>query len=213
MSLLQDFSHPALEHRTFACPLWDLRNFLQIKAHLGSLSMDSHQRDVVETTVSNFEKYVQPLLSSFSQGALHGDISVQNIVVQKKGDEEKFGIIDFGDCMHNCHLFELATAIHGFLTRGNIEHDIHVTAPLVAGYTCTFPLSSDELGCLYYAVLARMCVAAVATEMNLQADPSNGYLRDIVQQSWRAAQVFFNHPKPELDKLWIRAINKEAKYH
>ena len=174
--------------------------------------MSTHQRSILETTVSNFEEFVQPLLSSFSQGIIHNDITVQNIV-QKRDDRNcsAFGIIDFGDCVRNCHLFELGIAIHGFLSRSDLELDraLHATAPLVAGYTHAFPLSSEELGCLYYVVLARMCVAAVATELNFQADPQNRYLGDIVRQSWRAAEVFFKYPKEHLDKLWMDAVKKD----
>lgn len=152
--------------------------------------------------MSNFEENLQPLLPSFSLGMLHNDISPQNIVKIKDG----LGIIDFGDCMHNCHLFELAITIHGFLSHCNTGKDTEqallMTAPLVAGYTHTFPLSGEELGCLYYAVLARMCVGAIATELNLQVDPENAYLHAIVQQSWRGAELFFSHSKHEMDQLW-----------
>ena len=173
--------------------------------------MDNQQRNIIDTTMSNFGKFVQPLISSFSQGILHGDIGPQNIV-QKRGDSTAYGVIDFGDCMRNCHLFELATMIHGFLSNGNLKQEIQSTSPLVVGYTYAFPLSNEELGCLYYVVLARMCVAAVATELNLQTDPGNGYLREVVQQSWRAAQVFFSHPKEKLDELWTDAIKEAANY-
>ena len=183
---------------------------MQIKTLLGSLSLDNQQRNIIETTISNFEKFVQPLLASFSQGILHGDIGLQN-VVQNRGSRTAYGIIDFGDCMHNCHIFELATLIHGFLSRGDLKQEIRATSPLVGGYNCAFPLSSEELGCLYYIVLARMCVAAVATELNLQVDPGNGYLREVVQRSWTAAQVLFKHPKQKVDKLWTDAIRETTK--
>ena len=215
--LMQDFSHPELIHRTFSCPLWDLRNFLQIKTIASFDSMDQHQRTILEMTVSNFEKFVQPLLPSFSQGILHSDINVQNIVrEQDEGEQCTFGIIDFGDCIQNCHLFELAIAVHGFLTHVSFadkDQAVDATAPLVAGYMHAFRLSSDELGCLYYAVLARMCVTAVATEMNRQADPTNSYLSEVVVQSWRAAEVFYKHPKQELDELWTDAIKKPKDYY
>lgn len=218
---MQDFSHPKLMHRTFSCPLWDLRNFLQIKstASLNS-GMSEHQRTILETTVSNFEKFVQPLLPSFSQGILHSDINIHNIVIERNelGGQCTFGIIDFSDCIQNCHLFELAIAVHGYLTHTSIidkdlSQAVHATAPLVAGYMHTFPLSSDELGCLYYAVLARMCVAAVATEMNLQAEPTSGYLGDLIRRSWRAAEVFYKHPKQEMDKIWTDAIKNPKHYY
>ena len=167
--------------------------------------------------MSNFEKFVQPLLSSFSQGILHNDINVQNIVrEQNDGEQCTFGIIDFSDCMLSCHIFELAIAIHGFLSCASIaetDRAVYSTAPLVAGYMHAFPLSSAELGCLYYVVLARMCVTAVATELNHQADPSNSYLGEIVRRSWRAAEMFYKHPKQEIDKLWTDAIKKPKDYY
>ena len=218
LHIIQDFSHPELMHRTFSCPLWDLRNFSQIKKTTASFSsMDQHQRTILEATVSNFEKFVQPLLPSFSQGVLHSDINIQNIVWENNNDEQcTFGIIDFGDCMLNCHLFELAIAIHGFLSHASFaekDQAVYATAPLVAGYMHTFPLSGAELECLYYVVLARMCVTAVATELNCQADPTNSYLRELVRQSWRAAEVFYKHPKQEVDKIWTDAIRKPRDYY
>jgi Ser/Thr protein kinase RdoA (MazF antagonist) len=176
--------------------------------------MNQHQRIILETTVSNFEKFVQPLLPSFSQGILHNDINVKNIV-QNEEEQCTFGIIDFSDCIHNCHLFELAIAVHGYVTHTSIadmDQAVYATAPLVAGYMRAFPLSSDELDCLYYTVLARTCVIAVATEKNRQDDPTNGYLSELVRQSWRAAEVFYKHPKQEMDKIWIDAIKKPKDY-
>lgn len=214
---MQDFSHAELMHRTFSCPLWDLRKFSQIKTIASFSSMDEYQRTILETTVSNFEKFVQPLLPSFSQGILHSDVNVQNIVrEQNERDGYTYGIIDFGDCIQNCHLFELAIAIHGYLTHTSVvdkDQAVYATAPLVAGYVHAFPLSRDELECLYYAVLARMCVTAVATEMNRQADPTNDYLGNLVRQSWRAAEVFYKHPKQKVDKIWTDAIKKPKHYY
>lgn len=178
--------------------------------------MDQHRKIILESTVSNFESHVLPLLPSFSHGILHNDISFHNIV--KGPTEQTFGVIDFGDSMHNCHLFELATAIHGFLSTQQdsctVGHDayhstaVYATAPLVAGYVQAFPLSDKELGCLYYAVLARMCVAAVVTELNFQADPGNSYLEHLVHRFWRAAEMFYKCPKRALDKVWSDEIKK-----
>ena len=204
-------------HRTFSCPLWDLKNFLQIKTIASFNGMNQIQRAILEITASNFEKFVQPVLHSFSQGILHYDINVKNIVrEQNEGEKCTFAIIDFGDCIHNCHLFELAIAIHGYVIHTSIadkDQAVYATAPLVAGYMHAFPLSGDELDCLYYTVLARMCVTAVATEMNRQDDPTNGHLCELVRQSWRAAEAFCKHPKQEMDKIWIDAIKKPKDYH
>lgn len=215
---MQDFSHPELMHRTFSCPLWDLRNFSQIKTIASFSSMDQRQKTILETTLANFETFIQPLLPSFSQGILHSDIDVQNIVREynNEGEQCTLGIIDFGDCMQNCHLFELAIAVHGFLSHASFADEdraVYTTAPLVAGYMHTFPLSNAEVGCLYYAVLARMCVTAVATEMNRRADPTNSYLSDLVRQSWRAAEMFYEHSKEEVDKMWTDAIRKPRDYY
>ena len=180
---------------------------MQIKPLSLTLKLNYLQRNILESTLSNFEKFVQPLLPTFSMGILHSDITVQNIVHTSDG----FGIIDFGDCVRSCHLFELAVAIHGFISRKDIkdmDEMVRLTAPLVAGYFRAFPLSNEELDCLYYAVLARMCVAAVATEMNARVDPNHSYLVDLVQQSWRGAEEFFRHSKEDLDQLWKDALEK-----
>lgn len=202
-------------NRTFSCPLWDLRNFTQIKTIVSSrVIKDEYRRTILETTVFNFEKFVQPLLSSSSEGVLHSDINLQNIIrVQNNREQCTLGIIDFSDCIVNYHIFELAIAVHSLLSHGDqltagMKKGVYSTAPLVAGYMNAFPLSRAELGCLYYVVLARMCVVAVAAEMNLESDPTNSYLRELVRQSWRAAELFYKHPKEEVDKLWTDAIKK-----
>lgn len=194
---------------------------MQIKdLAVSSSMMDPHHKMILENTLSNFESHMLPLLSSFSQGILHNDISVHNIV-KRRGDEA-FGVIDFGDSMHNYHLFELATAIHGLLSvqqdkpsEDDTDHSeaVYGTAPLVAGYNQAFPLSESELGCLYYAVLARMCVAAVASELNLQADPRNSYLKSIMHRSWRAAEMVYKCSKQALDQVWLEEIRKTKRKH
>ena len=103
-----------------------------------------------------FEENIKPILTSVKKGVIHVDLNGQNIIVQQSGSNaEIVGLIDFMDCVHSYYLFKLAILVAHTMS---IENQLELVAPVIKGYLDVFPLGQEELQCLYYAVLAILCI-------------------------------------------------------
>ena len=69
-------------------------------------------------------------------------------------DEKVNGVIDFGDCVHSCHIFELGILLVEAMGTRDKEPLTSIT-PVVSGYLNAFPITKNELDLLYYIVSGR----------------------------------------------------------
>lgn len=125
-----------------------LRSFLHIVT-----SDDDKQHEVcLGKIIDMYESHVVPMIPILSQGIIHNDGNMKNIIVS---EDESFieGVIDFGDCIHSCHIFELA-----ILMANAFSHPfcVHSVRPLVSGYIEAFTLPRQDMQLLYYVVLGRL---------------------------------------------------------
>ena len=112
----------------------------------------------MEQIFNGFEEHVVPVIPKLSRGILHNDPNDLNILVHRNDDSNAeysvCGIIDFGDCIVSCHVFELAIMMaYAMLSK---ENPIQLVTPLLAGYISAFPLPETDLDCLYWGVLGRL---------------------------------------------------------
>jgi len=73
---------------------------------------------------------------------------------------------------------------------------------MLRGYLDAFPLSRDELGCLYYVVLARMCQSAVSGEYRFIQEPWNAYLLTTPAKAWRVINLMLTLTKDRVEEIW-----------
>jgi len=180
--------------------VWDLKHFGNIKKYIPHLQ-DEKKREMANTVMAMFEANVLPAIPSWKKGMIHNDVSGQNIVLKKAGGEyEIVGLLDFGECAYTCYLFELAAMLaYAKLER---ENPVEFVAPMLRGYLDAFPLSRDELGCLYYAVLARMCQSAVSGEYRFTQEPWNAYLLTTPAKAWRVINLMLTLTKDRVEEIW-----------
>ena len=86
-----------------------------------------------------------------------------------------------------------------------IEDPIRSLGLILCGYLAAFPLSEEEIGCLYHLILARLCQEAVLSDIQLIKDPRNNYLDSIPGPAWKLAEELVNTPKEEVDRVWAEA--------
>ena len=179
---------------------WDLKHFGNIRKYIPHLQ-DEKKREMANTVMAMFEANVLPSIPSWKKGMIHNDVSGQNIVLKKAGGEyEIVGLLDFGTCAYTCYLFELAAMLaYAKLER---ENPVEFVAPMLRGYLDAFPLSRDELGCLYYAVLARMCQSAVSGEYRFTQEPWNAYLLTTPAKAWRVINLMLTLTKDRVEEIW-----------
>ena len=203
-AVLQCFRHLAIDCQEFPKPAWILKHFLHLRKHLPSIK-DPEKKEIVERVLEGFETHVQPKIASMKCGTIHGDPYVSNIIVRmQNGEYCVTGIIDFCDCSNSCCLFDLVIMLAN-CAMSEIEDPIRSTGPVLCGYLAAFPLSEEEIGCLYYLILARLCQEAVLSDIQLMKDPRNSYLASIPGPAWKLAEELMNTPKEEVDRIWAEA--------
>ena len=198
LSNLQDLKNSVVEERKYED--WDLMYFTKVKEYIPHLQ-DEHKRTVANSVVAMYEEHIMPQIPSMKKGVVHNDMNGLNLLFTTNGDKcELSGVIDFGDCICTCYLFELAIMLaYGMVEK---ENPVEFVAPMLQGYRDVFPLSKEELNCLYYAVLARLCQSAVNGEYRYTLEPWNTYLLTTPAEAWKLIELLLTLTKQEVEKIW-----------
>ena len=202
----QEFSHPSIDSREFLD--WDLMHFPTLRKYLPTVT-EPNKKKMFEAVLDGFQKHVVPRIPDLAQGTIHGDVNGLNIVVKKDNGQGYIhsGMIDFGDCVHTCYVFELGIMLgYAMIEKKN---PIPLVGPMLCGYLHAFPMSEVELDCLYYVVLARLCQSAVLGEYQYTLEPWNTYLLTTPVHAWRVIKEMLETPKEEVDRIWAEAIGKK----
>ncbi len=172
------------------------------------------RRANVEKILNDFESFVQPKMSSFCKGVLHGDANGMNTIVKKNElDEYQIaGMIDFDDSVASCYIFEIALCL-AYVMMENLNpidgsSPVEFVCPLLQSYLEFFPLSSEEISCLYNLVLGRCCQTAVLGEIAYKAEPWNTYLLETPEDAYKLIDILLAMGKEKVDKVWSEAILK-----
>lgn len=171
---------PALESRYL---IWDLANFLDAQQYMEAMD-NPNERLIAERVFTNFRNHVVPKIPIFSKGIVHGDTNGGNILVKKKEDSDEYelaGVIDFGNCVLSCCIFDLGILLAYSILENNPTSPFEFITPVLCGYVSEFPFESEELASLYYIIMARLCQSAVIRIHTLKNDPwSASFLKTIL---------------------------------
>ena len=156
---------------------------------------------MANTVVAMFEAHIVPTIPSMKKGVIHNDINGLNIICKTTEEScEVVGLIDFCECVHTCCLFELASMLaYSMLEK---ESPVAFVAPMLRGYWDVFPLSKEELSCLYYAVIARLCQSAVNGEYRFTQEPWNTYLLTTPAEAWKLIDLLLTLSKEQVEEIW-----------
>ena len=208
--IVQDgFRNHSLERRTLA--QWDLSQLTTFEKHLHILGV-GQKRKIAESILDDFEKHVHPKMSNFKKGIIYGDANGLNIIIRKDnvGDYQMAGMIDFGDCVCSYYVFDLGILLAYVLTENleltNGSSPVEFVGPVLRGYTDAFPLSREELNCLYYIVMARCCQSALNGTYSFKQEPWNTYLLTTPAKCWKVIDLMLRTTKQEVDKIWTNAV-------
>lgn len=197
---VQDFSHPAID--SFVNECWDLQHFSSLKKYIPFLATEQ-KRSTANSVMKLYECHIQPVLGSLKKGIIHGDLNGRNIIVRQQVDCKRVeiaGLIDFGDSIHSCYLFEMTTLV--CYTMMGKENPLQLIAPLIQGYLVELQLSQAELDCLYYAVLALLCTSAVKGEYNASIEPENMHIQQDISNAWNLISLLLGLSKNDFDISW-----------
>ncbi|MBK8986143.1 MAG: phosphotransferase [Chloroflexi bacterium] len=197
---LLGFSHPAMG-RTLP---WDLAHAADtISRHLDYIADPDH-RALVERRLTDFVAHVAPRLPELRRSAIHGDGNDYNILVtaDTRRPRRLAGLIDFGDMVHSCTLFELAIAAAYVMM--DKPDPLAAAGHLVAGYHAALPLADLELELLYPLILARICVSVVMSAYQQTLHPDDPYIVISEKPAW-ALLARLERVQPRLAHYTFRA--------
>ncbi len=166
---LAGFEHPALQ-RAFH---WDLAAApAAIEARL-PLVGDEGLRGLIERVLALHRETVDPLLPSFRQRAIHGDVNDFNVLVDARA-QRVTGIVDFGDMVVSHLVNDVAIAMaYAALDKPD---PLAAAAQVAAGYHAEHPLTEDEIAALFGLMLTRLALSACVAAAQQAERPDQEYL-------------------------------------
>ena len=159
--VLRGFDHPAAQ-RTHP---WDL-SAASAHRHAIPLVPDPGRRRDLEWAFHLWTASAAPRLSELPRSVIHGDANDENVMV---ADGRIVGLLDFGDCLQNPTVCELAIALAYamFDQKEPLEAGAHV----VGGYDEIRPLETAELEVLFPLVCGRLAVSVAVAAERRTRDP------------------------------------------
>jgi len=152
---------------------WDLTLAGQ---HRGDIVLvaDPAQRRLLEAAF-HVHSGVLGRLAALPSGFIHGDANDENVLVESG---RVVGLIDFGDCLYNPLVCELAIALSYIMQRSS--RPFEAAARVVKAYRSERELTTDELDVLFPLVLGRLAVTVTMCAKRRRIDPD--------RSSWFASE-------------------------
>ncbi|MFH1756255.1 MAG: aminotransferase class III-fold pyridoxal phosphate-dependent enzyme, partial [Candidatus Latescibacterota bacterium] len=179
---LAQVNHPAARrtHR------WDLA---QAGRHRNSIKLidDPARRRMLEWFYHLYAACAAPRLKDLPHSLIHGDANDENILLS---DGTISGLLDFGDCLYNPTVCDLAiTLAYAMLDRPD---PLRIGAEVVAGYHEVHSLSPDELTVLFPLICGRMSVTVAVAAERRQVDPNRSDWFVTEPRAWRLLEQLYS---------------------
>jgi 4-aminobutyrate aminotransferase-like enzyme/Ser/Thr protein kinase RdoA (MazF antagonist) len=170
------FEHPAMDREMS----WDLARAAEVASHLGVVE-DPEMRRIVSHFILQFLARVGTEIPNLRRSVVHNDANDLNVLV---GESAAIGVIDFGDAVRTCTVFNLAIAAAYAVF--DAEDPVATLCDLVAGYNESFPLEERELAVVFPALCMRLCVTFVLAAADAAERPDNNEYILVSQRPARA---------------------------
>ena len=180
VTALSSVDHPAARrtHR------WDLVAAAAHRRHAGLVD-DAARRRVLARAFDLFAAGAVPLLDELPHSLIHGDLNDENVLLR---GQRVAGILDFGDCLRNPTVCELAIALAYLLL--DEADPLAAGAEIVAGYRTRRPLSGGEIEVLWPLVCGRLAASVSIAARRRQIDPQRAAWFVTEERAWRALERY-----------------------
>jgi 4-aminobutyrate aminotransferase-like enzyme/Ser/Thr protein kinase RdoA (MazF antagonist) len=184
---LSDFAHPAAQREM----KWDLARAAWVRDYLDYVENPA-RRALLERVLAQYESEVLPALPGLRQSVIHNDANDYNVLVSGMPGSGQtkvrptVGLIDFGDMLRTCTVFEPAIAV-AYALLGKAD-PLAAAAQVVAGYHSVHPLTETEIALLYPLICARLMVSVTNSAYRKRLQPEDPYLTISEQPAWEALE-------------------------
>jgi 4-aminobutyrate aminotransferase-like enzyme/Ser/Thr protein kinase RdoA (MazF antagonist) len=177
---LLDFSHPAMKRDLH----WDLQRAAHTIGRYAHHITSPQKRALVELFLARFKQNVEPHLPALRHSIIQGDGNDHNLLIspRKKALRQVVGLIDFGDMVYSCTIFEAAiAAAYVMLYKSD---PVAAAAQLISGYHAVLPLTEQELEMLPTLIAIRLCISVSLSAYQQSQEPDNRYLSISERPAW-----------------------------
>ena len=144
------------------------------------------------------DRYI--LVFYFLPGIIHRDISEQNILVKRSGDNwEIAGLIDFEDATYDLKVYEISICMMYMMS--NSDNPMDIGGHCLQGFVKKRKLSQSELDMLYYCVCAHFMRSLIAGLYNYSVTKDPYKL--VSQKSWKALKLLWDLPAQKALQIWL----------
>ncbi len=171
---MRSFFHPSAARVL----MWDVHHAATMRPLLDAIA-DADDRALLARVLDRFEMSVLPRWWSLRSQVIHGDVTVDNALVDERG--RITGIVDFGDMSHTALVCDLSSAIESLSVHRPFEDVVPIAMRVVDGYRNVTPLEPEELEVLPDLVAVRAVTDAVLFGWRAALHPDNAYLQDWAQ--------------------------------
>lgn len=186
---LSDFAHPAAQREM----KWDLARAGWVRDYLHYVA-DAKRRALLARVLAQFETEVLPALPNLRQSVIHNDANDYNVLVNLRTDFSlsspelaiSISLIDFGDMLRTCTIFEPAIAA-AYALLGKAD-PLTAAAQVIAGYHREHPLTETEISLLYQLICTRLLVSVTNSAHRKQLYPDDPYITVSEQPAWEALE-------------------------
>ena len=161
--------------------LWDVQHALSLRPMADAIDDPAH-RALVDGVLDRYETDVWPRWSSLRSQVIHGDVTLDNALVDDRGRIS--GIIDFGDMSHSALVCDLSSALESLLAGRSPADVVPLAMRFIDGYRSVTPLEPEELAVLPDLMAARLATVAVLFGWRAKRHPDNAYLRGWEERLW-----------------------------
>ncbi len=165
---------------------WDLA---QADQHRPSIYLIENlaRRQILEQVFLQYDALARPKFSTLPRGPIHGDINDDNVLIQ---GNRVAGILDFGDCLDNPLICELAIAL-AYHTLDEPD-PLEAAAVIITAYHRERPLTRHELEILFPLLCARLAVSVIisAQRRSIDANRESWFVSE--ERAWKKLEKFSN---------------------
>ncbi|MGY5877137.1 MAG: aminotransferase class III-fold pyridoxal phosphate-dependent enzyme, partial [Candidatus Thorarchaeota archaeon] len=183
---LSDFTHSD-SHRGF---YWDMKNASEtIKIHRDHIE-DPEKQSLINYYLELFDTTILLRIPELRTSIIHNDANDYNVLVDT---QYGFSLLDFGDMIHSCTVFELAIAIaYAILKKAD---PITAASHIIRGYHSIFPLTELEIELLFAMICTRLATSVSVSSYQQKIEPDSDYIRITEDDAWATLKILRDvHP-------------------
>ena len=139
----------------------------------------------------NPSKMMVPQIAKLRKSTIHNDANDQNLIINQTSETTenqtspvRLGLLDFGDMIHSCTIFELAICVAYSIN--NKVRPLDTAAQIIKGFHSIFPITDQEMSILYLLICIRLCTSVVLSAHQFALEPDNEYIKSNEQSAWTA---------------------------